>query len=84
MVFKPKCSTIDAISDLTYLVYKAFEENEIGIGIFLDLSKAFDTINHSIVIKKIRLVWYKGESLGLVQKVPLKLTTICSVSRCKL
>ena len=30
----------------------AFEEKNIAIGLFLDLSKAFDTINHKILISK--------------------------------
>lgn len=61
--FRPQHSTADAMIDFTNNICEAFEKNEHGIGIFLDLSKAFDTINHDILLKK--LDWYgvRGRAL---------------------
>ena len=42
-----------ALIDLTNKVIDAFQDNKYATGIFLDLSKAFDTINHEILLQKL-------------------------------
>ena len=52
-----------AITNLTERVYKAVDQNETTLGIYLDLSKAFDTINHDILLYKLEHYGFRGISL---------------------
>ena len=61
--FRPKHSTIDAITEFTQNIYRSLESNRYSIGIFLDLSKAFDTINIDILIQKLDLSGVRGKAL---------------------
>ena len=45
-------STAMAILDFLEKIYSAIDNSEYSTGIFLDLAKAFDTVNHTILLNK--------------------------------
>ena len=58
--FRKKHSTFMAILELTNKIFDSFEKNEFTIGIFIDLKKAFDTVNHSILLDKLNFYGIRG------------------------
>jgi retron-type reverse transcriptase len=58
--FRKTRSTEHAIIEITDKISKAIDEGKYTIGIFLDLSKSFDTVNHEILIKKLEHYGIRG------------------------
>ena len=58
--FRENSSTTYAVIELVDKITKAIENNEFTVGIFLDLSKAFDTVNHDILLKKLYFYGIRG------------------------
>ena len=66
--FRNNHSTALALIDLLNNISSAIDRNETTLGIFLDLSKAFDTINHETLCQKLQhygirdtsFVWIKS------------------------
>ena len=48
-------------------IYEAFEKNEYTLGVLIDLSKGFDTVDHSIVIRKLELYGITGRNYAWVK-----------------
>ena len=44
--FREKCSTTHALISITESIRQSIDNNEFGCGIFIDLKKAFDAVNH--------------------------------------
>ena len=66
--FRSGHSTDHALSELIDQICECFDEKKHFLGIFVDLSKAFDTVNHKILINKLEncgiygknLLWFKS------------------------
>jgi retron-type reverse transcriptase len=51
--FRSKWNTTHATLDFIKSIEDAIKENEFAIGVFCDLSKVFDTLNHKILLEKL-------------------------------
>ena len=62
--FRPKHSTLNGISELSYEILSAFDRKETTLATFLDLSKAFDTIDHDTLFMKLSYYGIRGTALN--------------------
>lgn len=60
-------STTDAAVELTKHIFDAWEESRDALGIFCDLSKAFDCVCHEILIRKLHYYGVRGSALSLLK-----------------
>ena len=61
--FRKKKSTTGAILRLTDYILKSFDERKFVIAAFLGLSKAFDTVDHNVLITKLNYIGVRGVAL---------------------
>ena len=61
--FRKKHSCEHAIQELLGTILKGFEKNEYTCAIFLDLSKAFDSLEHHVLLEKLDLYGIRGTAL---------------------
>ena len=52
-VFQTGLSIEHEIVNLVDQIYKSFEKDHYTLGVFIDLSKAFDTVDLTILIRKL-------------------------------
>ena len=62
--FRKNHSTIHVVTELVCRVVKAMNRKENLISVFLDLSLAFDTVNHNILLRK--LLWNSRHGVAMV------------------
>ncbi len=65
--FRHKHSTCDALCDFTYNMLQAFENKHASLAVYLDLFKAFDTIDHGILLRKMEHYGIRGIALDWIR-----------------
>ena len=60
--FRQKVSASFALINLTESIRQALDEGYIGYGVFVDFQKAFDTVDHEILLSKLDYYGIQGIS----------------------
>jgi hypothetical protein len=58
--YKEKSSTAAAATEIIDEIFGAIDGKKIVAGLFLGLKKAFDTIDHVIILKKLNTIGVRG------------------------
>ena len=56
-------SATHALLDVLNYIYTALDEGKYVFGIYIDLKKAFDTVNHNILLTKLKYYGIRGLAL---------------------
>ena len=60
MIFISLKITFDSFVEITEVIKESIENGKYGCGIFIDLKKAFDTVNHKILLSKLEHYGIRG------------------------
>ena len=77
--FRAGHSTEHAAIEIVDKIIENLDMNELPINIYLDLSKTFDTLDHSILIQKLKFYSIEGNSLKIFQNYLSKRKQFCQI-----
>lgn len=63
--FRPKSGTENAAIELSNMIMRAIDENKIATGVFMDLKKAFDIVDHDLLLEVLEKYGIRGAALEI-------------------
>jgi len=61
--FRKNCNTSDAIVEFLDSIYQTLDSRYVSVAVFLDFSKAFDTVRHDVLLSKLDHMGVRGHAL---------------------
>ena len=65
--FREKSGTENAAMELSETISRALDKKKFATGVFMDLKKAFDLVNHSILLQVLEKYGIRGTTLSIIQ-----------------
>ena len=65
--FRPIKNTSLTLNDFLKNIYRRFDQSRAAQAMILDFSKAFDTINHDILLGKLRFYNFNDSAIKLIK-----------------
>ena len=81
--FRKNHSTEHALIELVDQIRSSIGESKMTCGIFIDLSKAFDTVNHQILLEKLEHYGIRGHALELFKSYLSNRKQYVHIDKCK-
>ena len=79
--FRNNRSTTDALIDITEMIRDVCDKGLYACGAFLDLKKAFDTVNHDILLSKLAHYEIRGQANNWFHSYLIQRVQFTSVNR---
>ena len=81
--FRKFHSTEHAILEITESILSEFDKRNVALAIFLDLTKAFDTLNHNILLTKLNYYGIQNSTLNWFQSYLSNTQHYVEINPCK-
>ena len=79
--FRPECSTENAAIEMINNISRTIDRGKVATGIFMDLKKAFDLVDHSILLKVLERYGVKNQELKLFQSYLRDRTQVVKIDK---
>ena len=78
--FRPKLSTNIALTQLTEEILQNMDNKMIAVAVFIDLRKAFDTVDHTLLISKLRNLGFSNPGVDWFWSYLSSRSTVTSIN----